>query len=805
MKRLFTLGFLIIQFCFCLSAITLTDMTTLCDKKNWNETDIFLKQRSWQYYSSTDSSMVYQKLTDIYSPEEYISVFFDNNNVSSVTALTSSQESYMRMCDQLKKSGFTVYSDNIDATEQTIWYRKKGYKFSITQIDNEGTTVYRFSIAKPYTGTKMVQINKTNFRIYNYVDDRLHGLQKFYYKDKLIIECNYIDNQASGDCTFFLYSDDKYFNDNWYVKFEGKISQNQQIGKWTTYINEHDTDRNIGYYNWGNGKEMTNPCAFWKDSTYIVTSISGNKVLQKYYKLINTEGNEYASALNLIGVFDFNDPDFISGLIANEPIIELWSRFMMSVGSIPRLATSNILELKLHGEATFIDNVENGTRKYYENGLLSCAVNIVDGKENGSFTAYYTDDASMSGRVRTIGNFKNGNKDGIETAYDTKGEIIAKTSFLDGKKEGEDILYYTSDPHYEDKLFYRKNVKPNSICKHRFYHKDELEGKSVMYDMYGEATIIENYHNNVLHGPVKLYYTRDTVYFPDDYISDNPRSNLLLSTEYVNGSEEGEYAVYDRNSQVTSNGHLKNGENDGTWYRYYTSDSLYNRKELINPSQSKFMYSKENYKNGSLHGESTKYFNRVPVQIDEYENGKKIKCTLFKDGEVCEIIDKSKLKQIQVIRDTTIEVTREVSMNDELFSKPQTAKVPILTIDNLYSFKEKELLARQYEVKIGGVTVTKTDWLDVWKVIFYDRSQNLVISFPQKNIASHKIDFSSVTFQYMFNESLFSGTYNIIDKTSNIKSELKIKKGFVETAKISDLKSGETIEKQKYKDGILVE
>lgn len=104
----------------------------------------------------------------------------------------------------------------------------------------------------------------------------------------------------------------------------------------------------------------------------------------------------------------------------------------------------------------------------YKNGLK-------DGKE----TSYDCGDGKVSGYT----DYRQGMKNGIQIAFKTDGSVRSKIQYQDDKKHG-DAEYYTD----------------NILTKKEHYKNDELDGRSVEYNKYGDITYFRDYKDGLSNG-----------------------------------------------------------------------------------------------------------------------------------------------------------------------------------------------------------------------------------------------------------------------------------------------------------------
>ncbi|MBL7004063.1 MAG: toxin-antitoxin system YwqK family antitoxin, partial [Gammaproteobacteria bacterium] len=111
--------------------------------------------------------------------------------------------------------------------------------------------------------------------------------------------------------------------------------------------------------------------------------------------------------------------------------------------------------------------------------------NYVDGIPHGAEKVFY-----RSGKLKSVGYFKNGLIDGTTTLYYEDGTVQARVGFNNGTSEGRAVSYYPDGTKQSE----------------QFYVDDKLDGLSREWFESGVLMISRDYSNGLLHGEVKTYY-----------------------------------------------------------------------------------------------------------------------------------------------------------------------------------------------------------------------------------------------------------------------------------------------------------
>ncbi len=155
----------------------------------------------------------------------------------------------------------------------------------------------------------------------------------------------------------------------------------------------------------------------------------------------------------------------------------------------------------------------HGVQKKFVNGSLSEIAHYKNGKHHGETRKYSGEvcvrkftykDGALNGPMVQYGkggepimktNFLNNKQHGITVVY-TQGYMIARTSFVNGKKQGMMRAFYP--PHAPD--------EPQRVSKETFYLNDLMEGPSHTYYPSGQVYMEENYLKNLRDGPCIEYF-----------------------------------------------------------------------------------------------------------------------------------------------------------------------------------------------------------------------------------------------------------------------------------------------------------
>jgi antitoxin component YwqK of YwqJK toxin-antitoxin module len=246
---------------------------------------------------------------------------------------------------------------------------------------------------------------------------------------------------------------------------------------------------------------------------------------------------------------------------------------------------------------------------FNDNGGVYKLGNYVNGQLDGIWKTY-----SPIGYLESEVAYKSGVIHGLKTSYNELGIVTGVVSYVNGKEEG---LTYSCFPSGAKQVeFTIENDQINGPATRYFEYgpKDEemtfdkgvLVGKFIEYHYNGGLNYEANLVNGKLDGLVTYY---------DIKKRKRAEGNLKL------GERTGEWRFYGPQGELEETGSYVQGLNEGEWKEYYTDGKL---KQI------------SHYKNGKLHGPATMYDveNRKLNEV-EYKNGKGINYSYFNvDGSI---------------------------------------------------------------------------------------------------------------------------------------------------------------------------
>lgn len=345
-------------------------------------------------------------------------------------------------------------------------------------------------------------------------------------------------------------------------------------------------------------------------------------------------------------------------------------------------------------EYTKVDDKANGVLKKYVDGKLSEEITYLNDSITGKYVDYnYDSDGILY--LKIIGNFKNGDKDGLwKTILIEEGEeeTIEYQNYKDDLKHGEVKEYIGSDTleiaHYENGVLngaYTRQIKVkgyssdsgkevgwwNTDCEGIYkdglkngkwtlftfgikseegnYINDKKEGKWTSYNFIGkvgEVNSISNYENNYLNGITERYY------FYDSYIDSTDSEKLMkfLSVPvyelitFEDDLKTGRYILKDSAGLLIREGSYLDDEKTGEWVEAFL---------VKNDDESSYqLFQKGSYANDNREGEWIEYLKEGEIirtynykdglrngESLEFNSGVKSSLRIFKDDQLSELTE----------------------------------------------------------------------------------------------------------------------------------------------------------------------
>jgi len=272
---------------------------------------------------------------------------------------------------------------------------------------------------------------------------------------------------------------------------------------------------------------------------------------------------------------------------------------------------------------------------YHENGQLWKSLEIKNARAYGKYKEWHSNghlkiDSFVIGGSPDFQLQNDWLFDGINKAFNEKGQLISEFNYSKGVLEGESKYYFTSSkvkkiiPYLNNEINgeiieYTKN---GAILSKTTYKNGKKEGSSVGYWNKDNISFIEDYENDLLINGQYFKKTRvkvSKIKNGDGQKAIFKENNLYKLIEYKNGKLEGKIQIFLPNGFLINEHYQKNQLKDGQEIEYY------NNNEITNFNKTKPYPKLEiNWNNGNIHGlVKTWYKNRSLESQKEFSNNKK--------------------------------------------------------------------------------------------------------------------------------------------------------------------------------------
>lgn len=549
MKRIATHFILTIICCSSIYAqkLTLTDLTTLCSKRNWEEVNQILLAKNWTFYESEKGgTSKYNTITwsfnkDYFSDKAqgWFYLYTYEGLPNKILYSVFNKESYLIVENSISSAGFKLLKSEIESNKVISTYENASFTLKITtekRMSDEYFKIYsnaysiilvkKAGIYDPDNGKKTEyyygDVVKTEYILLN---GKLNGqVKKFHYNGKLELIGNYKNGEKNG-----LF---KEFDNSGNLEAEYTMSYGELNGVLKAYYTDGKLKKTSTYLK---GKEH---------GVFTEYDKGGNKEVE--YTMSNGE--------------------------LNGPLKTYYSN-----GRLKK--SGNYLKGKEHG--IFIEFDENGNKE--------AEYSMVNGLKNGLFK-YYVD-----GKIDVLTTFKDGVKDGQRVEYYYDNDT--------GKLKLKQVEEYSNDNKSGIwKLLFIDNANKERVLKFENYTNGLRNGQ--FQDFKGDSLIIGSYKNDELHGEYKVYLDINKKLIGGIINTDTANLTLIKNGWYNEGEKFGYWKIYDITGTLKSEGRFLNGKETGEW-RFYYSDIV--DENEVNLAYSKQLYLIQNYLNGKLDGKSTRY------------------------------------------------------------------------------------------------------------------------------------------------------------------------------------------------------
>jgi len=222
--------------------------------------------------------------------------------------------------------------------------------------------------------------------------------------------------------------------------------------------------------------------------------------------------------------------------------------FITSIGYSQTQGETNVTDSKGRKQGKWVKNHEGTNKKryvgtfendiptgkftyYYLTGEVSAVTDFIDDHKTAYTRMYH-----LNGKVMAAGKYVDQKKDSVWLSFNDRKEILSKENYIDGKLNGENIVYYPSDPS-------KGKVKRYEITQ---YIDGLKNGKWIQFYSTGKVKAEGVYKDGNFDGRVKWFFTSGKVEI-DGYYKHAVKNGYW---KYYDQDDELKRKVYYRNGHV---------------------------------------------------------------------------------------------------------------------------------------------------------------------------------------------------------------------------------------------------------------
>lgn len=762
--------------------LSLTDLTNLCNKKNWEDVNETLLSKNWTFFDSEKgSSIKYNTITwsfnkDYYGDEAegWFYLYTYDGLPNKISFSVFNKKSYSIIQNSVATAGFKLVNSEIGDDEVISTYENTNYSLKILtekrsddEWDNTSITAYNITLVKKAGIYDENNGKKTDY----YYDDvvkaeyilsngKFNGPFKYYHENGQIKRIgSYLNDDEHGN--FVEYDDEgnkvvEYFVSKGLKNDVLKFYENGKLSFSNTFVNDIKNGQHIEYYY----SEETGLMNFKLIGNYLNDEKNGNWKL--YYtgdtkeRLVTFENYSYGI---LNGLFkDIQGDSIIVGSYKNNKLHGDYKVYHdlsnMLLGSIMNTDTS---ALTLISKGSYFEDEKSGLWRNYDlTSSLRSEGEFSNGKETGEWKYYYSDwsdeeDGNMpySKELYLIQNYINGKLEGKSTRYSSLEKEEYPCSEFDQSKSSLDTC---------SRYIYEKFLETS------FYKQGKLNGPYEFLDSNNEVVAKGFLKDDLKDGEWLYRYSEidinDELYF------------IYKKGIYTKDNKDGKWIQYNANGKIEVTSNYKNGDLHGEWIFWNQFNKPREKKE--------FNYGKLLKLNvyDSL-GANT--VNEYEIYDDNLSSYKCRKTEYLEDGYTRQEYFVNKEKEID---HNWFEFMFELAIDKGVSDGAAAYKDGMFT---LFSYKNKPIVSGQYY---------KEERIGLWTFYYYEKNVKMELHFLKNKRFDEKY--------FNLNNELYSGTFTYYDEGNGIKELRKIKDG-LRDGKTSyfDIKTGHLIKKESYKNGEL--
>jgi len=318
-------------------------------------------------------------------------------------------------------------------------------------------------------------------------------------------------------------------------------------------------------------------------------------------------------------------------------------------------------------------DVRSCITSYHPNGQVKQYLEAINNRASGIYREWFPNgtlkvEAYVIGGVADINTHAEQSWlfDGMNTAWDENGALVAEIRYVKGDLEGDAIYYHPNGqvwkvcPFSKNQLHgtaktFLENGKPFQTVAYSQGEKDGLalrfwdSGQIAYQETYQKSLLIEGSYFSVEGGHIS------SIYGGKGYRAIFGKKELHELQQYENGIQEGCVKVYDEGKNLISLYSIKNGEKQGDEIDYFPSSAqpklLLTWHEGILQGPMKTWYenglleSQREMCGNQKHGLLTAWYrNGALMLVEEYDCDKLLKGDYYRLGEKTAVsqIDKGK-------------------------------------------------------------------------------------------------------------------------------------------------------------------
>lgn len=809
--------------------LTLTDLTNLCNKKNWEDVNQILLSKNWSYYDSEKgSTLKYNTITWSFNKEYYSDkaqawfyLFTYEGFPNKISYSVFNKESYTLIQNSLSTNGFKLTNSEIEDNEVISTYSNQNYtlKISTQKRDDDdwssrSVTAYNITLIKkagiydPDNGAK-TDYYYDGYSIqaeYTLKNGLLNGTLKSYYQNGNLKKTgNYINGKENG-----LF---KEYNEDGSISIEYNMKNGEMNGAFKTYYENGQVKKTGSFLN---GKGNGNFKEYAENGDLEVTY---SKINDEYDGLLTIyEAGKVAKKINykngerdgLFTEFTYGDNDTLlleySGLIKNELKDGVWNLYLYRDGK------KEIAEF-----TTFKNDIKEGNFKKVQGDSLIFGSYIND-RLNGNYIVYIdlvrtlfggiirTDSTGLN--LQSKGEYSQGNKSGYWSYY-SFGKKVREGHYWNGLMDGEWKYYY---PNYVDEKGNNVNYS-GQLYLIESYESDKLNGESIRYSYIDKEKVL---CDTILNKNVN----------PLDTCTKSTWIKCYESSFYKNDLLHGPYTYKDSTGNIRMQGNYINGKKDGAWIESYLNDGLNNEKYIVYQEgyysndkregkwieyvTKEFIWNEFYYSSGKLNGKYYSYNkDKTPREIKTFEYDK------FKTLSVYDSTGTKVIRKFEILKETDgylkvrkTEYNSENTISLEYYMKKDEPELNHNFFEIIFAIKSGKLsngedcypdglltLLDNNGNKILFGNLLKKNRIGVWNFNYPEQNVQIQVEYSNGEPGTEKYFVLNTT-------DLFNGTFVYNDTETGLREERKIKDGLRNGKTVYiDITTGKTTKKEKYEDG----